>query len=142
MNDPDEERYIRSLTRVNRRPYFNPSNYNGKLYLNELLDWIKEIEKYTVEDKKVRYSCTKLKGHASVWLEHLQVDRQRRGKENSKSWERVVNKLKLKFILVDYQVNLFKKLLNWKQKEYTVKEYTEAFYNLNIKSRHNNDEIE
>ena len=105
------------------------------------------MEKYfdfecTVKDKKVKFSCTKLKGHASLWWEHLQTDRKRRGKEKIKSWDRMVNKLKTKFMPVDYQISLFEKLQNLKQKEYSVTEYTEEFYKLNIRSEHSEDEIE
>lgn len=104
------------------------------------------MEKYfdfegTVEDRKMRYACTKLKGHISFWWEHLQVDRHRRGKVKIKSWERMVSKLKSKFMPDDYQVNLFWKLQNLKHKESSVKEYTEAFYRLNIRSRNVDDEI-
>lgn len=74
--DQGEERFIKALTRANTKPHLNPLDYNGKLDSNELLDWIIEMEKYfdfegTTEDKKVKFSCTKLKGHAPIWWEHL-----------------------------------------------------------------------
>jgi len=43
-------------------------------------------------------------------------------------------KLKAKFIPKDYQINLFMKLYNMRQKGMTVKEYTEDFYRLNIRT--------
>lgn len=105
------------------------------------------MEKYfdfegTTEYSKVRNACTKLKGHASLWWEHLQVDRHRRGKQKIKSWEWMVSQLKSKFMVTNYQVNLFWKLQNLKQKESSMKEYTKAFYKLNIRFRHIDDEIE
>ena len=42
--------------------------------------------------------------------------------------------MKAKFIPKDYQINLFKKLQNLRQKGMTVKEYTEEFYKLNIRT--------
>jgi hypothetical protein len=45
----------------------------------------------------------------------------------------MVAKLKAKFIPKDYQINLFRKLQNLRQKWMTVKEYTEEFYRLNIR---------
>jgi hypothetical protein len=45
----------------------------------------------------------------------------------------MVAKLKAKFIPKDYQINLFRKLRNLRQKGMTVKEYTEEFYRLNIR---------
>lgn len=46
VNKPDEERFIRALSRVNTRPHFTPSDYDGKLDSNKLWDWITKIEKY------------------------------------------------------------------------------------------------
>ena len=40
----------------------------------------------------------------------------------------MVAKLKAKFIPKDYQINLFRKLQNLRQKGMTVKEYIEDFY--------------
>ena len=54
----------------------------------------------------------------------------------------MVAKLKEKFIPKDYQINLFRKLQNLRQKSLLVKEYTEEFYRLNIKigQKENDDE--
>jgi hypothetical protein len=41
-----------------------------------------------------------------------------------KSWDRMVSKMKAKFIPKDYKINLFRKLQNLRQKGMTVKEYT------------------
>lgn len=43
---------------------------------------------------------------------------------------------------MNYQVDLFLKLKNLRQKESSVKEYTKSFYKLNIRSRHVDDEVE
>jgi hypothetical protein len=45
----------------------------------------------------------------------------------------MVAKLKAKLIPKDYQINLFTKLQNLRQKGMIVKEYTEEFYKLNIR---------
>lgn len=45
-------------------------------------------------------------------------------------------------MLASYQVNLFQKLQNLRQKESSVKEYTKAFYMLNIRSKHVDDQVE
>jgi hypothetical protein len=47
----------------------------------------------------------------------------------------MVAKLKAKFIPKYYQINLFRKLQNMRQKGMTVKEYTEEFYKLNIRTK-------
>jgi hypothetical protein len=53
----------------------------------------------------------------------------------------MVSNLKAKFIPMDYQLNLFIRLQNLRQKGLSVKEYTEEFYKLNIREGHKkNDE--
>jgi hypothetical protein len=50
-------------------------------------------------------------------------------------------KMKAKFIPRYYQINLFQRMQNLKQKGMTVKEYTKEFYRLNIRaSRHESDD--
>ena len=43
-------------------------------------------------------------------------------------------KIKIQFMPKDYQLNLLRQLQNLRQKAMTVKEYTEEFFRLNIKS--------
>jgi hypothetical protein len=44
----------------------------------------------------------------------------------------MVVKLKAKFIPQDYQINMFRKLQNLRQKGQKIKAYTEEFYKMNI----------
>jgi hypothetical protein len=46
----------------------------------------------------------------------------------------MVAKLKAKFIPKDYHINMFRRLQNLRQKRMIVKEYTEEFYKLNIRT--------
>jgi hypothetical protein len=120
--------------------------YEGNLNVEELLDWISSLDKYfdyeeIDDEKKVKHAVTRLKGHATLWWDELQADRRRKGKTKIKSWDRMVAKLKDKFIPKDYQLNMFRKLQNLRQKGLSVKEYTEEFYKLNIRAGHReNDE--
>jgi hypothetical protein len=86
------------------------------------------------EEKRVRHVVTRLKGHATLWWDELQAERRSKGKQKIKNWDRMVAKLKAKFMPKDYQINLFRKLQNLRQKGMTVKEYTEEFYKLNIRT--------
>jgi hypothetical protein len=54
----------------------------------------------------------------------------------------MIAKMKAKFIPRDYQISLFRRMQNLRQKMMTVKEYTEEFYQLNIRAGHreSNDE--
>jgi hypothetical protein len=59
--------------------------YEGNLDVEELLDWIRALYKYfdyedVEEDKKVKNSVTRLKGHATLWWDELQADRCCEGK--------------------------------------------------------------
>ena len=48
----------------------------------------------------------------------------------------MVSKLKAKFIPEDYELELFKKLSNLKQKEMFMKTYIEEFYKIHIRFGH------
>jgi hypothetical protein len=113
--------------------------YEGNLDVEELLDWVRSMDKYfnyedVDEEKRVRHDVTRLKGHASLWWDEMQDERRSKGKYKIKNWDRMVAKMKAKFMPKDYQINLFRKLQNLRQKGMTVKEYTEEFYKLNIRT--------
>jgi hypothetical protein len=48
----------------------------------------------------------------------------------------MVAKMKAKFIPRDYQITLFQRMHNLRQKMMSVKEYTEEFYRINIRVGH------
>ena len=62
------------------------------------------------EGRKVRHVVTRLKGYTALWWDELQAKRRSKGKKKIKNWDRMVAKLKAKFIPKDYQINLFRKL--------------------------------
>ena len=103
--------------------------YGGNLNVEELLDWFRDLDRYfdyedNEEEKKVKNVVTRLKGHATLWWDELQADRRCKGKQRIKSWDRMVAKMKGKFIPRDYQITLFRRMQNLRQKGMTVKEYT------------------
>jgi hypothetical protein len=59
-----------------------------------------------------------------------------------KSWDRMVAKMKAKFIPKDYQITLFRRMQNLRQKLMSVKEYTEEFYKINIRAGHRENDDE
>ena len=145
--DQDEARLLRVLTRANARHAIEVVPYDGKLDPNVLLDWILDMENFfeyenTPDNRKVKIAVTRLKGHASLWWEHLQTHRQRIRKDKIRTWPKMVNKIKKKFLPVDYQVSLFRKMQNLKQKDMTMKEYTKEFYRLDIGSGHVDDDVD
>ena len=54
----------------------------------------------------------------------------------------MIAKMKAKFIPRDYQITLFRRMQNLRQKLMTMKEYTEEFYRLNIKAGHQENDNE
>jgi hypothetical protein len=89
--------------------------YEGNLDAGELLDWIRSMDKHfdyedVDEERKVKQVVTRLKGHATLWWDELQVERRSKGKQKTKIWDKMVAKLKAKFMPKDYQINLFKKM--------------------------------
>eukprot|EP00253_Pinus_taeda_P033200 PITA_33200 len=134
-----ELRLLRSILLANSKPKTEISNYDGSLSADILLDWISELDKYfeneeIKEDKKVKFAATKLKGHALLWWDNVQADRKRLNKIPIRSWERMVAKLKGRFLPKDYQVDLYRRVQSLRQKGMTVKEYTEEFYRVNLRA--------
>jgi hypothetical protein len=99
--DAAEERLFRVVARIGAREKMDIPMYEGNLDVEELLDWFRALDKYfdyedVEEDKKVKHVVTRLKGHATLWWDELQVDRHCKGKQRIKSWDRMVAKMKAK----------------------------------------------
>ena len=113
----------------------------GNLKPDELIDWINELEEYfeyeNIRDlDRVKFAKAKLKGHAKIWWQEVQLERKKRGKEKITRWYRMVDKLKKQFIPVDSELDLFKKMHGLKQVGKSVQEYIEEFYRLLIRAGH------
>jgi hypothetical protein len=147
VEDAADKRLFRAVARIGAKAKMEIPMYEGNLDVEELLDWIRALDKYfdyedVVEDKKVKHVIMRLKGHATLWWDELQADKRCKGKKKIKSWDRMVAKVKAKFIPKDYQITLFQRMHNLRQKLMSVKEYTEEFYKINIRAGHreSNDE--
>ena len=106
-----------------------------------MIDWINELEEYfeyeEIEDPdRVKFVKAKLKGHAKVWWQEVQLDRNNRGKDKINKWERMVAKMKQKFIPIDYELDMLKKMQGLKQAGKSVQEYIEEFYQVLIRTGH------
>jgi hypothetical protein len=145
--DASTERLIKAIARMSSKMKMDIPSYEGSLDAEELLDWIRALDTYfdyedIEEDKKVRHPVTKLKGHAALWWDELQAYRRSKGKQKIKSWDRMIANMKAKFIPRDYQITLFRRMQNLRQKLMTVKEYTEEVYRLNIRAGHQESDDE
>jgi hypothetical protein len=139
--DAANKRLIKAIARMGAKLKMGIPVYEDNLDAEELLDWIRSLDtyfdyEYVKEDKKVRHVVMRLKGHASLWWDELQEDRRCKGKQKIKSWDRMIANMKEKFIPRDYQITLFRRMQNLRQKLMIVKEYIEEFYRLNIRAGH------
>ena len=48
--NPEEERLLKALTKIGKRPKFNVPTFLGNLNLEELIDWINELEYFEYEE--------------------------------------------------------------------------------------------
>jgi hypothetical protein len=71
----------------------------------------------TPDDKKVKFTVTKLKGHALLWWDGVQAERKKKNKQPIKSWDRMVVKLKGKFLPKDYQLALYRQMQNLRHRD-------------------------
>ena len=97
------------------RPKPSLSTYDGNLSVEGFIDWIGELERYfdydnVEEDKKVKLVVTRLKGHAALWWDNIQAERKKKNKIVIKRWDRMVAKMRGKFLPKDYQLGLYKKM--------------------------------
>jgi hypothetical protein len=103
--------------KLGARAKINVPMYEGNLDVEEILDWIRPMDKYfdyeyIDEVRKVKHAITRLKGHATLWWDELQEKTRSKGKQKINNWDRMVAKLKAKFIPRDYQIKMFRKLQN------------------------------
>jgi hypothetical protein len=115
--DVAKKRLLKVVVKLGAREKINVPMYEGDLDVEELLNWIRSMDKYfdyedVDEGKNVRHDVTRLKEHAALWWDELQAERTSICKQKIKNWDRMVAKLKAKFIPKDYQINMFRKLQN------------------------------
>ena len=80
---PFDKRMIRALEGRNDGIKIEVLDYARNLKPKELIDWLNSMEKVfewnpMIEEKKVKFTCTKLKGHAMIWWDHVQKDIKKR----------------------------------------------------------------
>ena len=110
-------------------------SFNGLLRIEEFLDWLAEVERYfdymeVPDDKKVKLIAYKFKSGASAWWENLQVSRTRQNKTPIRTWPRMRQLLRARFLPSDYEQILFQQYQNCRQGNRTVAEYLEEFQRL------------
>ena len=98
---------LREVVRLGAKAKIEVPMYEGNLYAEELLDWIRSMGKYfdyeyVDGDKRVIHVVTRIKGHTTLLWDELQAERRSRGKPKINNWDRMVAKMKAKFMPKDY----------------------------------------
>ena len=80
---------------------------------------------------------TRLKGHAALWWDSVQAERNKKNKPVIKIWDKMIAKMRGKFFPKDYQLSLYRQMQNLMQISLTIREYIEEFYRVKLRSCHN-----
>ena len=110
--DPKEQRTIRILKAMKNGQHKVRGDipmYDGSLKEEEILEWIASMDDYfeceeVPNEQRVRLAKTKLKGHALLWWNHEEAHRRRRCKPKIVFWDRMIEKMKGKFLLKYFDV--------------------------------------
>ena len=74
-----EHKILRALEGRSEAIKIDVSDYAGSLKPAKLIDWLTEMGNFfewkpMIEEKKMKFVCTKLKGHPMIWWDHLQKE--------------------------------------------------------------------
>ena len=112
--------------------------FEGQLNPDHFLDWLQTVKrvfeyKDVAEDRKVKLIALKLRKYASIWWANLVAKRVRNGKGKIRTWAKMKEKLKSKFLPSHYIQDNYFKLHHLKQGSKSVEEYTREFEQLLLK---------
>jgi hypothetical protein len=76
VKDAADECLFKVVARIGAKEKMDIPLYEGNLDVEEILDWIRALDKYfnyedVKEDKKVKHGVTRLKGHATLCWDEL-----------------------------------------------------------------------
>jgi hypothetical protein len=74
--DVVKQHLLRGVAILGGRAKIEVPMYEGNLYVEEILDWIRSMYKhfdyeYVDEERKVKQVVTRIKGHATLWWDEL-----------------------------------------------------------------------
>ena len=89
--------------------------FEGQLDPHHFLDWLQIVErvfeyKDISDDKKVKLVALKLRKYAAIWSANLVATRVRKGKGKIRTWAKMREKLKSKFLTSHYLQDNYLKL--------------------------------
>lgn len=97
------------------------------------MKWRNNFDLEDIYDRqRVKLVQKNLKGHATLWWRKMQREWVANGEMRITWWIQMVANMKAKFILGDYEMELFKRFQNLRLKDMSTKDYIEEFYKLAI----------
>jgi hypothetical protein len=128
------------LDELTKRMKVDVPDFFGKLEPNAFEDWSTAIEDYfdwfaVSEDRKVRYVRMKLKGHARAWWGSVEEQLRRTRRPTIYNWEEMKDKLKEKYLPIDYEQMMFEEMLQLRQGSLSVDQFTDRFHELTVRSK-------
>ena len=86
------------------------------------------------DDNKFMLAVAKLRGHASLWWDSVQAKRRRKNKPLIECWDIMVSNMRANFLPKDNKFSLYGEMKNLGQRLLTVREYTQEFYKVNLRT--------
>jgi len=128
------------LDELTKRMKVDVPDFLGKLEPNAFEDWLTAIEDYfdwfaVSEDRKVRYVRMKLKGHARAWWGSVEEQLRRTRRPAISNWEEMKERLKEKYLPIDYEQMMFEEMLQLRQGSLSVDQFTDRFHELTVRSK-------
>ena len=101
-------------------PKINLPEFDGRMDLNEFLDWLNMVEHvfeyYDLpEREKMKLVAIKMCKNASIWWKNLKRQRERDGKKKIGTWEKMKKELKRRYLPTNYHQDIYLKFHNFKQ---------------------------
>ena len=128
------------LDELTKRMRIDVPDFFGKLEPNAFEDRLTAIEDNfdwfdVSEDRKVRYVRMKLKGHARAWWGSVEEQLRRTRRPTVSNWAEMKERLKEKYLPIDYEQMMFEEMLQLRQGSLSVDQFTDRFHELTVRSK-------
>ncbi|GJY33328.1 gag-pol polyprotein [Tanacetum coccineum] len=114
-------------------------NFKGSLNRDEFLEWVQTMDKIIMvkgydEKKALKLVVVKLKKYASLWFENVEHERRLDGKKRIKTWSKLKECMKKRFVPHSYKQELYIQMSSLKQGTKEVVDYIWEFEQLKIRT--------
>ncbi|GKB23468.1 reverse transcriptase domain-containing protein [Tanacetum coccineum] len=119
--------------------------FDGKLHPDDFLDWLQTVERIfdlrdIPDNVKVKLVAIKLKKYASLWWEHIQLQRYRNGKHKISSWDKMQRLLRAKFLPLTFKQDAYLDYQNLRQGSLSVEDLITEFERMRLRCGAEEDE--